>query len=134
MDHIKIIKSKSPKVFFWSLIIPLLFLLLPSLSFGAPPPTTPNTVSDIFTGFTIGQIIGYFPVLFIIALVVFLVGVIKFIGAGDYQEKRSSGKQVMIYGIIVLFVMVSMWSLVKLITVTFFGKGPSVPNYLPGLL
>jgi len=59
------------------------------------------------------------PLLFAIALVYFLVGVVKYIASGGDENKRKEGTQMMLYGIIGLFVMVSVWGLVALLINTF---------------
>lgn len=106
---------------------------LPSFAF-ADIPTTPETISDIFTGFSIGNMSGLIPVLLLIAVVTFMSGVVKFVGAGDNEEKRQLGRQVMIYGIVTLFVMISLWGFVNILTNTFFGEEKGIPNYLPKLM
>jgi len=73
------------------------------------------------------------PFVISIGLILFLVGVVRFVGAGDNEEKRASGSAVMIFGIIVLFVMVGVWGLVAIFTKTFTGKSPELPNVLPEL-
>ncbi len=94
---------------------------------------TPNTINEIFQSFALGNQSGFFPVIILVGLVTFLVGVIGFISAGDNEEKRAQGRSVMIFGIIVLFVMVSFWGFVKILTQTFFGKNPAMQDYLPPL-
>ncbi|TSC61099.1 MAG: Uncharacterized protein Greene041614_1199 [Parcubacteria group bacterium Greene0416_14] len=71
------------------------------------------------------------PALIGLALVIFLFGVVKYIQAGDKAEKRDEGRQFMLYGIIALFVMVSIWGLVNVLVTTFgLGTGaPSVPQF-----
>jgi heme/copper-type cytochrome/quinol oxidase subunit 2 len=59
------------------------------------------------------------PLIIAIAVVVFLVGVVKYITAGGDEEKRKEARNVMIYGIIGLFVMVAVWGLVNLLVNTF---------------
>ena len=49
-----------------------------------------------------------------IGLLVFIWGMVKFIGAGD-DAGRSEGKTKMLWGIIILFVMVSIWGIVNFI-------------------
>lgn len=59
------------------------------------------------------------PIIVGIALLFFFVGLAKYIlNAGD-EEKKSQGKSIMIWGIIALFVMVSVWGLVNLLADTF---------------
>ena len=58
------------------------------------------------------------PVLVGLGIVVFLFGVVKYIQAGDKPESRDEGRQFMLYGIIAIFVMVSVWGLVEVLTRT----------------
>ena len=74
---------------------------------------------------------GLIPTLIAVGLVTFLAGVTKFVSAGDNEEKRAAGRSVMVYGIIVLFVMMSMWGFVRILTQSFFGTDPEISNYLP---
>jgi len=71
------------------------------------------------------------PVLFAIALVVFLWGVVQYITAGGDEEKRKSGKQTMIWGIVGLFVMVAVWGLVNLLwyTLDLDVNAPDYPQF-----
>src|SRR3989344_9261806 len=69
------------------------------------------------------------PVLFAIAFIVFLWGAFKtfIIGANDATVKES-GKNLMLWGLIGFFVMVSVWGLVNILTGTVSfgnGNGPS---------
>jgi len=59
------------------------------------------------------------PLLMVAAFVVFLWGVIKFITSGGDEEKKKSGKSLIIYGLIGLFVMVAVWGIIKLVQGTF---------------
>jgi Flp pilus assembly pilin Flp len=117
---------------FYTLII---LSLLPLLTFAVgadyTPPTTPETVNDIFFSFAWGNMKGFIPALIAIALVTFLTGVVKYIKGGDNEESRESGRTMMVYGIIVLFVMVAFWGIVQIVVGTFFSGDVSIPNYLP---
>jgi hypothetical protein len=62
-------------------------------------------------------------------IIVFLYGVLKFIAKGGNQEDRRDGINFMIYGIIGIAVMVSVWGLVKFVTNTF-GMSFGIP-FLP---
>ena len=53
------------------------------------------------------------------ALIFFLYGAGKFIMSYDNEEERSEGKKFMMWGIIALFVMISVWALVSLVLETF---------------
>lgn len=66
------------------------------------------------------------------ALLVFLYGIVKlmFVG-GANEESRSKGKKFMLWGIISLFVMVSVWGLVGVLKTSLFGEGDLVgPQFI----
>lgn len=73
------------------------------------------------------------PVLFAIAFIVFLWGVFKYfiLGAAD-EKSRTEGRQFVLWGIIGLVVIVSLWGLVNLVISTFSlsagGKAPPTPT------
>lgn len=60
------------------------------------------------------------PVLIGIGLIVFFWGIIQFVLNADSEEKRSTGKQHMIWGILGIFIMVSVWGIIYLLQ-DFFG-------------
>lgn len=55
------------------------------------------------------------PLIMGIAVLVFLWGLVKFIARADDERERESGKQLIIWGMIALFVMVTLWSIVGFI-------------------
>lgn len=55
------------------------------------------------------------PVIVGIALLAFFWGLAKFIFSAGDEEKRESGKHIMIWGIVALFVIVSIWGIVRFI-------------------
>ncbi len=60
------------------------------------------------------------PLLFAIAFIVFIWGVfVYFIQGGADEEKRETGKGLMLWGIIGFFIMVSVWGLVNILRGTF---------------
>jgi hypothetical protein len=69
-----------------------------------------------------------------LAMVVFLFALVKYVTAGSGEEKASA-RTLMIYGIIALFVAVSVWGLVKFIQVATGINGqeevnaPSLPTF-----
>jgi hypothetical protein len=67
------------------------------------------------------------PFLFALATVAFIWGIIQFYLNPDNEEKRKKGKSFIIGGLIGLFVMISMWGLVGILTNTF-GVGNSIPQ------
>lgn len=72
------------------------------------------------------------PFLISLGMIIFIAGVISFVKAGDDEEKRSAGRNMMLFGIISLFVMISVWGLVRIIHNSIFGsdqelRNPSLP-------
>jgi len=62
---------------------------------------------------------GFIPFIIALALVVFLWGTAKYIFNSGDDAQRKSGIELMVYGLIGLFVMVSVWGLVGLLTTMF---------------
>jgi hypothetical protein len=73
------------------------------------------------------------PILFALATVLFIWGVIKFFFINvDEEAKRAQGKQFMIWGIVALAVMLSMWGLVNVLRNTFnINTGSILPQVTP---
>lgn len=59
------------------------------------------------------------PLLIGIAALLFIYGVLKYVLNQDDEEARKKARSLMIYGIIAIFVMVSVWGLVNLLSGTF---------------
>ena len=69
------------------------------------------------------------PVLIALAVVVFFWGVVRYVTAGEDPEKRKNGRNLMIYGVIAIFVMVALWGLVALLgDLTGATPGEGAPN------
>lgn len=80
-----------------------------------------NTINDVLV-----------PVLFAVAFVVFLWGAFyTFILGHDSEEVKEKGKNLMLYGLIGFFVMVSVWGLVNILTGSV-DFGSSTQGTLPG--
>lgn len=80
------------------------------------------------------------PLLFGLALIGFLWGVAQFILQADNEEKRKEGRQIMIWGLVGLFVMTAVWGIVLLLGGTFGirflerlpeGGGSRAPSSIP---
>jgi len=79
---------------------------------------------DCIINKVIDQIINpLIPVLIGIGLIVFFWGIIQFVLNADSEEKRTTGKQHMMWGIIGIFIMVSVWGIIYLLQ-DFFGVVP----------
>ena len=92
--------------------------------------------TDIGTLFDYGRCIissGVIPLIIGIGLMLFLIGVVQYISSGDNEEKREAGRNLMIYGIISIFVMVSVWGFVNILisTFNFTNSTPTMPALPP---
>ncbi len=112
------------------IILSSLLFLAPVLSFAAGPTfaATADTckqanplksIAGFFNFFTCTIVSSIIPLLFTIATAAFIWGIIQYFLNPENEEKRSQGKSYMLWGIIALFVMVSMWGLVGVIGNTF---------------
>lgn len=85
---------------------------------------------------TIGQLIGAAtPIVVALALVYFFWGLGQLVlGSGD-DKKRKDAIQIMIYGVIALFVMVSVWGIINVLQTTFgiTGGGDITPPKVEGV-
>lgn len=61
--------------------------------------------------------------LFALAVVYFLYGIFQFISNGENEEKRATGKNHMIYGIIGLVIMMGVFTILNMIMSTFNIEG-----------
>jgi len=72
------------------------------------------------------------PVLFAVAFIVFLYGAFKtFILGANSEEVKEEGKNLMLWGLIGFFVMVSIWGLVNILTGTISFGNTSGPSEVP---
>jgi len=63
----------------------------------------------------VGDIINMLiPILIALALVVFFWGLVKYVWGGGSDEARKQGKNIMIAGLVSLFVMVSVYGIIRL--------------------
>lgn len=84
---------------------------------------------DTFIGKVNTQIINPLIVfLFALALAYFLYGVFQFIASGANDEKKTTGKNHMMWGVIGLTIMVSVWAILGLILRTFNIQGIDPEN------
>lgn len=97
-----------------ALVLGALSFAVPAVSFAAI-----NNISDVGS-FVINSINNIaVPVLFAVAFIVFLWGAFNtfILGAND-EGVKESGKNLMLWGLIGFFVMVSVWGLVNILTGT----------------
>ncbi|MSU44909.1 hypothetical protein EXS45_01890 [Candidatus Nomurabacteria bacterium] len=71
------------------------------------------------------------PLIFTLAVVMFVWGVVQFVINSDEEAKKEKGKQFMLWGIIALTVMVSVWGLVGILGSTFGINTGFIPQVKP---
>ena len=71
------------------------------------------------------------PVVVALAFLYFLWGLLKFILHADDETKRAEGKQIMIWGTVALFVMLTIWGIIALLQNTFVQPITPVRPTLP---
>lgn len=102
----------------------LSLLLAPAIIVSAEVNTLKELVNVVFIDTILKPIV---PLLIGVAVVVFIYGVlISMFSEGG--EKKEEGKQYMFWGIIGIFVMVSLWGLVAILDGTFQLDNNTIPN------
>jgi thiol:disulfide interchange protein len=72
------------------------------------------------------------PVVIALALLFFFWGLATFILGSSNEEERKKGRNIMIYGILALFIMVSIWGIIAVLQNTFELRGGSIiPPLIP---
>lgn len=66
--------------------------------------------------------------LFAVALVVFLWGLVQFLASDMTDDNREKGKQKIIWGVVGLFIMLSVYGIINLILNTFGISPPDIIN------
>ena len=94
--------------------------ILPSFAFAQQAGGVIRTIGDLSV--QVLELINsvLVPLVFAIAFLVFIWGLFKFfIAKGAEDESRKQGKQLMVWGLVAFFVMVSVWGLVNILVRTF---------------
>ena len=88
--------------------------------------TAPGTIQGILCKFS--EILGaVIPVLIALGVVYFVWGVITYMVGSD-EEAKKKGRDRVIFGLIGLAVIISMWGLVKILTNTFLPRSGNIEN------
>lgn len=103
-----------------------------AIVFGAAFPVVASAAAlDIIVnniGVTLRSIIG---LLFIIATIVFLWGVIRYISKTGDEKARGEARSLMMWGIIGLAVMAAAWGVANILIDYFLGPGRTGPGFTP---
>lgn len=102
-------------------------LLITASNVYAQDPTWLNSINT--GGVTV--LTGLITLSIAIALLVFIFGIVKFISHSGDEKATEAGKQLMIWGIIGLFVIVSVWGLVAILRELVGAQNPATPFQAP---
>ena len=95
--------------------------LLPTVALAQ---STPRTFSGLVY-MLISFINPLAAILVSLALLIFFWGIVQYIYSGG-SEGHENGRQLMVWGVVALFVLVSIWGLARILTSTFFGGSASL--------
>ncbi len=108
----------------------LVFLTSASLARAQSP--TFEYIATLFT--ETGGVIGVaVPVLIAVALAIFIWGGVVFVFSAGDDTKRKEGQKRMVWGIVGLFVVVSVWGFVILLQIMFGVDGGAESIIIPGI-
>jgi hypothetical protein len=99
--------------------------LAPSLAFAQL-----GNVSNLLTSFD-NLVRLALPIVVALALLAFFWGLAKFIFAAGDEAAKESGRRIMIWGVVALFVMVSVWGLVQFLGTALGIGSPATPPVVP---
>ena len=93
----------------------------------------PNDLRDIIFNF-IDIISALIPLVIALAILFFFWGLAKFIFYADNEEKKKEGKSIMLWGIIALFIIVTIGGIIALLGDSFLGRNYGIiPLSFPGI-
>ena len=78
-----------------------------------------TSIGNIFNWASCTLVKSIIPFLITLATVAFIWGIIQYFLNPDNEEKRKKGKEFLVWGLIGLFVMISVWGLVGVLSDTF---------------
>lgn len=83
----------------------------------------PTVTSAVTLKHTLGTVSGIInaiiPILLALAVLAFFWGLVQYLMSGDAAEKKGDGIQLMIMGLVAIFVMVSIWGIIRVLQATF---------------
>ncbi len=94
-----------------------------SLTLAGAVVVLPTVAAAVTLKHTLGTVSGIInaviPILLAIAVIAFFWGLVMYLLSGEVAEKKSQGIQIMMMGLIAIFVMVSIWGIIRVLQSTF---------------
>lgn len=81
---------------------------------------TPRNFRDVSNLF-VGLITSLIPILVGAATLVFFWGLVKFLVQSDNPDAHARGRELMMWGVIAIFIMLSIWGIVRFMQRSIFG-------------
>ncbi len=102
--------------------------LFVSVAYAAAPPIPANVKA--FIGKISTEILNpIIAILFVLATLYFFYGVAKYVWNPESEEEREGGRRSMLWGVIGMFVMVSVFSIMRFI-ISSIGADPTLMDYV----
>lgn len=93
-------------------------IIISGLTLAMPLMAAAATLEDIID--TIRDIVDTIvPLFMVVAVAVFLWGIIRYITAAGDEEKKKAAKDYIVYGLIGIFVMIAFWGIIQVVATTF---------------
>jgi len=109
-------------------IFPVLLIgLLPSFAYAASFKDIVGRIIGVFNGTIVPVLIGF-------GVIMIIFGIFRYINAGDDPKKLAEGGKLVLWGVIGVFIMLSIWGLVALILNTVFTPEDRASFKLSGQL
>lgn len=111
------------------LVLAVTALMLPEISHAQSRGSFSNVRSFSDLILRISEIINLLiPLVISLTVLVFIWGIFKLVMAGDSSDARKEARSTIVFGVVALFVMVSVWGLVNVLKASFFGTGLIIPQ------
>ena len=111
----------------WIKIIAVALVLAPSVAFAA----FPKISNLILEGSALVR--ALILIMAGLALLAFFWGLVRFIFKAGDEKETANGKRLMIWGLVALFVMVSVWGIIRFVEIELFGtldkNNPTIPSF-----
>ncbi|OGZ07799.1 MAG: hypothetical protein A3D65_05725 [Candidatus Lloydbacteria bacterium RIFCSPHIGHO2_02_FULL_50_13] len=100
--------------------------LLPNIAYAA---TTPPAVLTFVGKISTNILNPIIAILFALAFLYFVWGVAKYIWSPDNEKARTDGQKAMLWGIVGMFIMVSVFGIMRFL-ISSIGADPNLMNYV----